>query len=157
MYKVTINDKEWSISTTDLEALDLHRNRDRFFHIIRHNRSYEAELVSYDTTAKAATFVINGTTYSASLEDRFDQLIKDLGFKDSRKSIANQLKAPMPGLILAVNVSEGQTVKKGDVILILEAMKMENAIKAQSDCVVKAIKAQEGTTVEKGQVLLELA
>ena len=61
--------------------------------------------------------------------------------------------APMPGNILGVNVTVGQAVKKGDVMFILEAMKMENEIVAPEDGTVKQILAQKGATVDTDEVL----
>jgi biotin carboxyl carrier protein len=69
---------------------------------------------------------------------------------------ANDLKAPMPGLVLRVLVEEHQVVKKGDSLILLEAMKMENVLKAAGDGVIKKIVAQEKTTVEKGQLLIQM-
>lgn len=66
------------------------------------------------------------------------------------------LKAPMPGTILSVKVNAGASVKKGDVLFILEAMKMENEIAAPRDCVVAQIIAQKGATVSTGDVLAAL-
>ena len=66
------------------------------------------------------------------------------------------IKAPMPGLVIEVAVEIGQTVTKGDKVLILEAMKMENVIKAAGDGVVKAIHTTKGQPVEKGQLLIEM-
>ena len=68
---------------------------------------------------------------------------------------ANVLKAPMPGLIVKVEVVVGQEVKKGDGLLIVEAMKMENELKAAHPGKVKAIKVQPGQPVEKNQVMIE--
>jgi biotin carboxyl carrier protein len=68
----------------------------------------------------------------------------------------NDIKAPMPGLVLKVLVTPGQAIKKGDPVLILEAMKMENVFKATSDATVKEIKVAELTAVEKGEVLIVL-
>ena len=64
-----------------------------------------------------------------------------------------KVTAPMPGNILNVNVSAGQAVKKGDVMFILEAMKMENEIVAPEDGTVKQILAQKGATVDTDEVL----
>ena len=69
----------------------------------------------------------------------------------------NDLKAPMPGLVLDILVSEGQTIQKGDNLLVLEAMKMENNLKATNDAVVKKIKVSKGDKVEKNTVLIELS
>ncbi len=65
------------------------------------------------------------------------------------------VKAPMPGTIVSVNVSNGQSVNEGDVIAVLEAMKMENILKAVGDGIIKTIRIAKGDRVEKGQVLVE--
>lgn len=66
------------------------------------------------------------------------------------------IKAPMPGTILKVNVSNGQAVKKGDVLFVLEAMKMENEIMAPCDGTVSAVGVANGASVENGTVLCTL-
>ena len=70
---------------------------------------------------------------------------------------ATTITAPMPGTILKVNVANGQAVKKGDVLMILEAMKMENEIMAPCDCTIASVNTTAGTTVEAGAVLCTLA
>jgi biotin carboxyl carrier protein len=62
----------------------------------------------------------------------------------------------MPGLVVAVPVSEGQDVKKGQVILILESMKMQNELKAPRDGVIQRIKVKAGESVEQKQTLLSV-
>jgi biotin carboxyl carrier protein len=62
----------------------------------------------------------------------------------------------MPGLVLNVMVEEGQKIKKGDAILVLEAMKMENILKATSEGEVKKILVKKGDKIEKNQVLVSL-
>lgn len=69
---------------------------------------------------------------------------------------ANTVVAPMPGNINAVKVSAGQQVKKGDVLIILEAMKMENEIYAEKDGKIGQVFVQKGATVETGTPLVEL-
>lgn len=70
---------------------------------------------------------------------------------------AQTISAPMPGTILKVNVSNGKAVKKGDVLMILEAMKMENEILAPNDGTVSSVNVSQGATVESGTVLCTLA
>ncbi len=70
---------------------------------------------------------------------------------------ASTVKAPMPGTVLSLKVSPGQSVKRGDVLLILEAMKMENEISAPANGVVAAIRVQAGSTVNTGDPMVDLA
>ena len=74
---------------------------------------------------------------------------------NNNASLVKDIKAPMPGLILDLKVKPGDEVKKGDVVLILEAMKMENIIKAPGDGLVKAVKVNLKQSVEKNQVLIQ--
>ena len=69
---------------------------------------------------------------------------------------AQTVSAPMPGTILKVNVSNGQAVKKGDVLMVLEAMKMENEILAANDGTVSSVNVTAGQSVESGTVLCTL-
>lgn len=69
---------------------------------------------------------------------------------------ANAITAPMPGTILDVRVKEGQQVKRGDVVLILEAMKMENEIMAPNDGTIASINVEKGTSVNTGDVLVTM-
>ena len=73
----------------------------------------------------------------------------------SDNSVKKEVKSPMPGIIKALNVKAGQQVKKGDVLLVLEAMKMENEIKAVKDGIVKKVNAEAMSSVEKNELLLE--
>lgn len=70
------------------------------------------------------------------------------------KAGGNTITSPMPGSIFKVNVKKGEAVKKGDIIIVLEAMKMENEIFAVADGVVKTVEVTEGATVNTGDVLV---
>ena len=73
---------------------------------------------------------------------------------DEYISEGEQILAPMPGTVLEIKVCDGAFVKKGDVLLILEAMKMENEIAAPRDCRIMQIAAQKGTVVETDDLLM---
>jgi len=110
--------------------------------------------VEADYQAKTFTFKINGVKQVVSVKDRFDLLLDKLGMSNANVHKVNDIKAPMPGLILDIKVQPGQEIKKGDTLLILEAMKMENILKAPGDGIVKEIKVSVKQNVEKNQVLI---
>ena len=66
----------------------------------------------------------------------------------------SDLKAPMPGLVVEVAVVDGQEVSKGDRLVVLEAMKMENILKAPADAIIKKVNVKKGSTVEKNEMLI---
>jgi len=124
--------------------------------IILDGRSFVAQVIKVDRDTKTVTIMIDQQEYVVAIEEPIDQLLAEMGMKDALTRKVNDLKAPMPGLVLKVLVEPGQAIKKGDPVLILEAMKMENVFKAAADAVVKAIKVNPGTAVEKGEVLIVL-
>jgi pyruvate carboxylase subunit B len=81
--------------------------------------------------------------------------IRSLTAGNGQRKTSDVLKAPMPGLVLRVQVKPGDRVEPGAGLVALEAMKMENELKAQAAGVVKAVRVAPGEAVEKGQVLLE--
>jgi acetyl/propionyl-CoA carboxylase alpha subunit len=98
---------------------------------------------------------MKGVEIGAQIDDyRLAQVKKLAGFK-SGGTIHKDLKAPMPGLILEVRVKEGDKIPKGEPLLIVEAMKMENIIKAPSDVEIRKVIATAGSSVEKGDSLME--
>ena len=165
--KATVNNKEFLIKQQNTKAfsfdvngkpveLDAYMNRNGMLCFLYNNHSYQAELVSYSETDKMAVIKLNNARYEIKLKDDTDLLMEKLGMT-SKSQKAQNIKAPMPGLVLNVNVKEGDTVKKGDGLLVLEAMKMENLIKAQSDGKVKKIHITKGDKVEKNQNMIEMA
>jgi biotin carboxyl carrier protein len=155
-FQVTINDKILEITPQDAAELDIIADGDAVFHILKNQKSYKAEIQSVDYLTKTFTFKINGSIHTAKINDMYDRLIDQLGMKVGVTQKVGDIKAPMPGLVIEVAVEVGQTVSKGDKVLILEAMKMENVIKAAGDGIVKAIHTKNGQPVEKGQLLIEM-
>ncbi|UOQ65686.1 acetyl-CoA carboxylase biotin carboxyl carrier protein subunit [Hymenobacter volaticus] len=124
------------------------------FHILHESKSIVAEVIQADYSTKTFQLKLNGKLVDMQVKDRFDLLLDKLGMNTASANKINELKAPMPGLIVAVRVEPGQAVQKGDPLLVLEAMKMENILKAPSDGVVSAIKVGLRNNVTKGQVLI---
>jgi len=165
MYQVTVNeDDARSIALTE-ESIqidnnelpwDMHILPDGSFSVILDGKSYTALLEEVDRDQKQIMLRIKGQVYTVRIEEPIDQLLKKMGLNANTTKKLEVIKAPMPGLILKILVEVGQEVKKGDPILVLEAMKMENVFKAPADATIKAIKTEIGKAVEKGEVLIEL-
>jgi biotin carboxyl carrier protein len=126
------------------------------FHIIKDQKSYLAELLEVNETEKTLKIKVNQGIYHLEIKDQYDELLKSLGLDNLNKATINEIKAPMPGLVLKVLVSEGDLIKKGEGLLVLEAMKMENLIKAPADIKIFKINIKSGQIVEKNQVLISL-
>ena len=142
----TINDET---VTFDVSQLD-----ENAFHFIENNKSYNIQVVKADRANKAFIIAVNGIEYEVKAKDEFDLLLDKMGLANLSASKVNNLKAPMPGLVLEVLVKEGDEIEKDTPLLILEAMKMENVLKAPSDVKVKSLGAKKGDAVEKNHVLL---
>ena len=124
------------------------------YHIIKDNQSYNIEVLSVNKAEKSFFIKVNGIKYRFNATDKYDELLHSLGMDNLIAYKVSDLKAPMPGLVLEVSVEGGQQVSKGDTLLILEAMKMENVIKSPTDGVIKSIAVNKGETVEKNQLIL---
>lgn len=135
-------------------ALDMIEVKQGSFHIIKDLKSYNVEVVEVDIAQKSFLVNVNGNNYQLKVENKFDELLKTLGFDNLNANKINEIKAPMPGLVIDVCISEGDVIKKGDPIIVLEAMKMENIIKSPTDGVIKKINVKKGVAVEKNQVLI---
>ena len=104
---------------------------------------------------KTFTLKINDQLLELNAKDHYDLLLEQMGMSAANTAKASKLKAPMPGKVLEVMVQPGQTVAKGEGLLILEAMKMENMLKAEQDGTVKSVNVSVGDAVEKNNVLID--
>lgn len=137
-------------------ALDMVRIDDKHFHLIYNHHSYSAEVLSMDATEKVMKIKVNQNIYDLEIRDQYDELLKNLGLENLNTNKIKEIKAPMPGLVLKIVANEGETIKKGENLLVLEAMKMENMIKAPSDVIISKINVKSGDKVEKNQILILL-
>jgi biotin carboxyl carrier protein len=153
-FDVIQNDDKFTISGQSFQW-DFSKISEGNFHIIYKGKSYRAEVVKADRATKSFTLKINNKVQTVEVKDKFDLLLEKMGMANGAASKVNNIKAPMPGLVIDLKVKAGDTVKTGDPLLILEAMKMENIIKSPGDATIKNIKAKKGDSVEKGQVLIE--
>jgi len=149
---VSENEVNLNSESKKLDVISLSESKK---HLILDNKSYSIENVSFDKEKKEAVLKVNNRTYKVSLKDKYDLLLKELGMSNMATKVVKDVKAPMPGLVISIEVEKGQAVKAGDTILILEAMKMENVLKSPIDGIIKSIKAEKATTVDKNAVLIE--
>ncbi len=126
------------------------------FHILLNNRSYTAEILSHDKETKSFSILVGKSVINVQLKDRYDELLLQMGIDETSSKKVNNIVAPMPGMVLQVMVENNQEIKKGDAIVVLEAMKMENILKAPGDGIVKKIHVIKGDKVEKNQVMVNL-
>lgn len=125
-------------------------------HLLLNQGSYEGELLEIAQKEKIVKIKFKGRIISFAIKEEFDLLFEKLGTGEKVKSEKLSIKAPIPGLIINVVCKHNDFIKKGDTILILEAMKMENIIKSPYEGLVSKIHVKKGDKVEKGQVLVEI-
>ena len=169
-----VNGKAW--------AANLIATGDRFYHLLHDGRSYTIEVLQQDAAGKQCTLRINGRTYEVGIQDPIDQLLDQMGLssaaavvisqfygaKDKKNlskalhtafafSIAAGIVLTVVGIFLTldIRVQAGDAVQKGDPLMVLEAMKMENVLKAEGEGIVKNILVAKGQNVEKGFVMME--
>jgi len=153
-FDVQTDDKNIQVNGSQLmwDLVDLGNGQ---FHIRYNNKSFPAEVIKIDRESKTVDLKIGDQRYSVRVRGEIELLMEKMGMNTSASGKINAIKAPMPGLIIDLRVQPGDSVKAGDALLILEAMKMENIIKAPGEGVVKTVKVKKGASVEKGQVMIE--
>lgn len=165
-YTVSVQDKEYDVTveyrsgrfTVTLDGQELSVDHkalagSRALMLVDH-QSHEVD-VRYNGSDTERIVFLSGTEIPLAIEDyNLAQLRKSAG--QAVAGVAERaLTAPMPGLIVDIKVVEGETVKKGQPLVVIEAMKMENILKARTDAVVKAVVVSGGQSVEKGEKILE--
>jgi len=156
-YKVTVNQTyDFDLSDDEIKNLDAIENGFNSFHVLENYKSFDVEIIKSDFNSKKYTMQVNGNTYKVKISNALDLLINDLGLEASSSKKEDAIKAPMPGLIVSIDVKEGQQITEGDNVLVLEAMKMENTLVSPRDGIVKSISIKVGDKVDKGELLIEM-
>lgn len=135
-----------------LDAIEI---SDSKFHVLQNNNSFKTEIIEADFHQKSYKIKVNNNIYSVNIFNELDMLIKEMGFEIGATKKVNEIKAPMPGLILAINIEIGEEVKENDALIILEAMKMENVLTSPRNGIIKSISVSKGDSVDKNQLLIE--
>ncbi len=165
MYQVTIQNQQFEVRTENQPDVlgvvneqitngDLKKLGPDSYHLLADGHSYRIEVLEFDPQAKTLKLSINGQSVNIAAKSEFDLMLDKLGLSNAFATAVNDVKAPMPGMVLSIKVKPGDTVAKGDALVVLEAMKMENILKSPVDGVVKKVNVQQGVAVEKNTVLI---
>ncbi len=134
----------------------------RNFHLTINGKRY-AVSVERGPGSDELEITVDGQTHRVEVEEEEKAAAAPRPSPAARKpapratSVGGKILAPLPGVVLAVEVAPGDSARAGDTLLVLEAMKMENVIQADSDCVVQAVHVAKGDKVEASQLLMEVS
>jgi biotin carboxyl carrier protein len=137
---------EWAV---DFRLID----QQHVYSLLLDNASYEALI--QEREGEYWVF-LRGYLFTVQVEDERERRLREASGGRPGPAGEVTVKAPMPGLIVAVPVQEGQPVRKGEKLVLLESMKMQNEIRAPRDGVVKAVRVRPGQSVEQNQILVVL-
>lgn len=152
-YEIQLNNSKLEHQGTELTP-EIVKTTDGFTEMKFGGKSYSIEILSQNQNEYE--LLVNGVSYSIAIETPFSLERKKKLISQANESTTIRLKAPMPGKILEVMVKTGDVVKAGDTLLILEAMKMQNAILASTKGTIKKVLVKEGENTSKSDLLIEL-
>lgn len=161
-YIATINDTEFEIEIKpdgsitingEPRSIDFLHLDEKLYSIITEGRSYEA-LVEH--VEHHYDVLMGGKLYNVQVLDERAKLMANRHGGEFEQSGEISIQAPMPGLIVKVPVREGQTVTKGQTVVILESMKMQNELKTPRDGTVQRVSVKPGESVEQKRVLITI-
>jgi biotin carboxyl carrier protein len=162
-YITTVNGKEFEIEIVDerhiriggrLLTVDFESvSGQPVFYLILDGKSFVSFVYQGDEDSEV---LLRGRQFQVRVEDEREKRLKAAAGGGVAEGGEFHLKAPMPGLVVAIPVSEGQEIKKGQVLLILESMKMQNELKAPRDGVIDRIRVKTGESVEQKQTMLSI-
>lgn len=162
-YITTVDGKEYQIEVVDekhvrvgdrLLEVDFESvNGQPVFSVILDGKSYESFISESD---EGWQVLMRGRQYQVIVEDEREKRLRAAAGGGVAEGGEFNLKAPMPGLVVAIPVAEGQEIKKGQVLIILESMKMQNELKSPKDGIVERIRVKAGESVEQKQALLSV-
>lgn len=157
LHKVKVNNEfEFEFTHDELEKADAYFTSSSQIHLVDKNQSVSFDVTQQNFLKKSYQLQLKSNTYQVEISNDLDVLISEMGLSLAAAAKVNEIKAPMPGLILSIQVKEGQVVAEGETVLILEAMKMENSITAPRDAIIEKIHIVQGTTVAKNELLIEM-
>jgi biotin carboxyl carrier protein len=162
-YITTVDDKQFSVEIIDEKHISVDGkvyevdfesvSGQPVYSLILDGKSHEAYVASGDNNWQV---LLRGRLFPVTVEDEREKRLRSAAGGGVAETGEFHVRAPMPGLVVAIPVEEGRPVKKGQVLLILESMKMQNELKSPRDGTVGRIRVKPGETVEQKQTLLSV-
>lgn len=162
-YATNVNGKEYSVEILDDHHLSLDGQtlevdfvsvaNQPVFSLIIGGKSFEAYVYPGEDDYQV---LLQGRSFSIKVEDEREKRLRAAGGSIISESTEYHLKSPMPGMVVALPVAEGQVVTKGQVLVILESMKMQNELKSPRDGTLARVRVKTGDSVEQRQTLLSV-
>ena len=137
----------------EFEVLEINHEKKEII-LQKGSRKFQCKILKKNNKDQLFVIKINGNISTIRIVKSVEKTIEKLGINKKSQQNINILKAPMPGLILKLMVKIGDQIKKGEALIILEAMKMENILSSPVDGIIKEIKVKPQQTVEKNNVLI---
>jgi biotin carboxyl carrier protein len=126
------------------------------YSLVIDNRSYEVFVDEQDPAGSVLSVLIDGEFHRWQVQDEWVRRLARIQHNSRVPDGEISVKAPMPGVVLAIEVAIGDAVSRGQGLVVLGAMKMENQIKSPRDGLVKSVECESGQIVEQGRVLVVL-
>ncbi len=162
-YITTLDGKEYTVEVLDDHRISINGqvqdidfesvSGQPVYSLIIDGKSYESYVYE---TEEGLQVLMRGQLYNLTVEDEREKRLRAAAGGGASEGGEFHLKAPMPGLVVSIPVAEGDKVEKGQVILILESMKMQNELKSPKEGTVTRIRVKAGETVEQRQALLSV-
>lgn len=145
-YIIKIQEKERRLKILNMTSDKIEFMLDNSYHVAKY----------LDNNTAKMTLVIDGVQITFDKHSDLDKIVyKNSGAEDSRESQIN-LRSQIPGRVVSINATVGDRVAKGDVLCVLESMKMQVSIKSHKDGIIKTMKIKQGTSVAKNDILMEI-
>jgi biotin carboxyl carrier protein len=155
LIKAIHNNEITSITSSLLSSYTVVSNNGNSIVLKKGGVKYECRLLFHDTENNTVVIKVNGAKITVELKKEVDFILESFGISGNSAQSINELKAPMPGVVIDIKITPGDAIKRGDPLIILEAMKMENILSAPIDCTISSIEVKKKETVEKNTLLIK--
>lgn len=145
-YTIKIGNQERNLRILSMDSKGIEFILDQTYHKAKY----------LEATTSQMNIVVDGTPIKVSMNSKFDEVVYKNSGGAGEADAQTSLKSQIPGKVVSIGVNEGDSIKKGDVVCVLESMKMQVSVKAHRDGEVKKIKVKPGGSVAKNDVLAEI-